>query len=66
MSRSLGFIGDAPLTQAPNHGGRYSYGAHDNLLPPHAHDSDWTGRSASGQGWGYRTYGGSAFAPPRW
>lgn len=37
MSRSLGFIGDAPLTQAPSYGGRYSYGAHDNLLAPHAH-----------------------------
>ena len=52
MSRSLGFIGDAPLTQAPNHGGRWSYGAHDDLLPPHAHRADWTRGS-----WGHRTYG---------
>jgi hypothetical protein len=58
MSRSLGFIGDAPLNQGPNHGGRYSYGAHDNLLPPHAHRADWTGRSSAyGRGWGYRSYG---------
>lgn len=37
MSRSLGFIGDAPLTQGPNHGGRYSYGAHDDIIGPHRH-----------------------------
>ena len=53
MSRSLGFIGDGPLTQAPNHGGRWSYGAHDNLLPPHAHRA---GPPVS-RGWGYRSYG---------
>lgn len=60
MSRSLGFIGDAPLTQAPNRGGRWSYGAHDDLLPPHAHHAGpagWTGRSSFGRGWGYRSYG---------
>lgn len=59
MSRSLGFIGDAPLTQAPNYGGRYSYGAHDDILPPHAHRTDGTGPSSygPGRGWGYRSYG---------
>jgi hypothetical protein len=44
MSRSLGFIGDAPLAQQPNHGGRYSYGAHDNLIGPHRHTAadEWS------------------------
>jgi hypothetical protein len=58
MSRSLGFIGDAPLTQGPNRGGRWSYGAHDNLLAPHAHSADWTGRTSFGRapGWGYGGY----------
>ena len=53
MSRSLGFIGDAPLTQGPNHGGRWSYGAHDDLLPPHAHRADYP----ASRSWGYRSYG---------
>jgi hypothetical protein len=33
-SRSLGFIGDAPLTQGSSYGNRYSYGSHDNLVSP--------------------------------
>jgi hypothetical protein len=65
MSRSLGFIGDAPLSQGPNYGGRYSYGAHDDLLPPHAHHADWTGRASFGRGWGYRSHGyGQGYSQP--
>jgi hypothetical protein len=59
MSRSLGFIGDAPLTQGPNYGGRYSYGAHDNLLPPHAHHADWTGRTSYSSYSSYSSWGSS-------
>lgn len=54
-SRSLGFIGDGKLTQAPNHGGRWGYGAHDDLLPPHAH-REWSWPGAYGYGSGYRYY----------
>jgi hypothetical protein len=64
VSRSLGFIGDAPLTQAPNHGGRWSYGAHDNLLPPHAHHAGPPGTArlgTFGPGWGYRFGHGPGF-----
>ena len=46
-SRSLGFIGDGKLTQPPNQGGRWDYGAHDNVLPPHpahAHGLTQAGR----------------------
>lgn len=66
-SRSLGFIGDAPLTQGPNYGGRYSYGAHDNALPPHAHSAGYASRSSFSRGYGYRSYG-HTFAPrgSRW
>lgn len=56
MSRSLGFIGDAPLTQGPSYGGRWSYGAHDDLLPPHAHRADFPGARSYGRSWGYRSY----------
>lgn len=61
MSRSLGFIGDAPLTQGPNHGGRYSYGAHDDLIGPHRHmaaEGSWHGPVFAGRR-GYRV-------GPRW
>lgn len=60
-SRSLGFIGDAPLTQGPNHGGRFSHGEHDNLIGPHRHSATsgwWHGPVFGGGGRrGYRTGG---------
>jgi hypothetical protein len=60
MSRSLGFIGDAPLTQAPNHGGRYDYGEHDNLIGPHRHSATsgwWQGSVFGHGGYGHGGYG---------
>ena len=63
-SISLGFIGDAPLTQGPSYGGRYSYGAHDNLLPPHQHARGFTD---PGYGYRYGAYGYRSYAyGPRW
>ena len=63
MSRSLGFIGDAPLTQQPNHGGRFSYGAHDDILGPHRHTAaqEWSHGPPPPYGYGSR-YGYG----PRW
>jgi hypothetical protein len=64
MSRSLGFIGDAPLTQQPNHGGRYSYGAHDDILGPHRHTAN---REWSYAPPGYYGYGRGGYrVGPRW
>ena len=77
MSRSLGFIGDAPLTQGPNHGGRYNHGEHDNLLGPHRHSASsgwWQGPAFGhgyGRGYGYGSgygygYGYGSRVEPRW
>jgi hypothetical protein len=59
-SRSLGFIGDAPLTPSPSRGGPWN--APDAVLPPHTHGS-WS--NGGGYGSGYRSfgYGHSGFQP---
>lgn len=58
-SISLGFIGDGKLTETPNHGDRWSYGTHDNLLPPHAHGA-WVSSHGYGYGYGYG-HGGAGY-----
>ena len=71
MSRSLGFIGDAPLTQQPNHGGRYSYGAHDDIIGPHRHTAshEWShGPPVYNRSYNYGYSGprGGYWVGPRW
>jgi hypothetical protein len=63
-TKSLGFIGDAPLTQRPSRGGPWN--VPDALLPAHRHIEP-----SYGVGYGYRSYGrgwvpsaGYAPAPP--
>ncbi len=56
-SRSLGFIGDGKLTQGPSTGGRWSYGAHDDLLPPHPHGAGRWGSPGYGAYGNYNAYG---------
>ena len=55
-SRSLGFIGDGKLTETPRAEDRWSYGAHDDLLPPHPHPSHPPHPAVWPGAYGYRRY----------
>ncbi|MBX3233242.1 MAG: hypothetical protein KIT84_20835 [Labilithrix sp.] len=54
-TKSLGFIGDAPLTQTPSRGGPWN--APDALLPPHAHHEPYYGLPRGGYGYRAPRYG---------